>query len=136
MRKLFLTISLFLSIDAFAETTKKNVVLEVNFERNGKSHQYLISNSFTKKPEFIMTFKNEKKKPQTRKISQRQADLIKSDATRIIWENQYRKPSSIDKCRVYATVKTDSEKTRVCYENKVLVGQTFGFLNSLNSLFR
>jgi hypothetical protein len=136
MKSLLLVIPLFLSIEAFAGTAKKNVVLDVNFERNGKAHQYLITKGIGKKPDFLMIFVNEKKKTQTRKISQRQADLIKNDATRIIWENQYRKPSSSESCREYATVKTDAEKTRVCYENKALVGRTFGFLNSLNSIFK
>ena len=134
MKKLLLIIFASLSIEAMAVSAKKSVVLDVNFERNGKAHQYLITKSLSKKTEFVMIFTDEKKKTKSRKISQRQADLIKSDATRIIWENQYRKPSS-ESCREYARIKTDSEKTRICYESKSDVGRTFGFLNSLNKVF-
>ncbi len=128
------SISLSISIESMA-VSSKIVVLDVNFERNGKVHKYLIVKSVGKKSDFIMTFMDEKKKQKSKKISQRQADLIKSDATRIIWENQYRRSSSSESCREYAMIRTESEKTRICYENKSDVGRTFGFLNSLNSIF-
>ncbi len=135
MKKIVIACLFLLSTSAVAESSKKSVVLDVNFERNGKSHQYFITKNIGKKTDFVLNFIDEKRKPKSRKISQRQADLIKSDATRIIWENQFRKPASSESCREYAMIKTDSEKTRICFENKVSVGRTFGFLNSLNKVF-
>ena len=136
MKKLIIVSSLLFSLSTLAEVVNKNLMLEVNFEANKKSHQYLVTKISGKKPEYIISFKNEKNKTRSRKISQRQAELIKNDATRIIWENQYRKPSSTDSCREYVNIKTDSEKTRVCYENRASTGRAFGFLNSLNSIFK
>ncbi len=136
MRNLFFSILIIFSFELMAKNLKKNTILHVNFEKNGKTHKYLIEQINSKKPEFLMSFVNEKNKTQTKKVSKRQVDLLRGDATRIIWKNQYRKPSSNINCREYAVINTDLEKTRICYENKISVGRTFGFLNSLNRFFQ
>ena len=131
MRTIIIFIALFISFEANAKT-QTSTMLEVRFERNRKPHLYLITKSLVKKPVYTLTFTNEKRQIKNRRISQSQAELIKNEATRIIWENQYRKPASTDSCREYMSLKTDSEKTRICYENKISTGRAFGFINSLN----
>lgn len=119
------------SFGAFAKT-KQTAILEVSFERAKKSHVYKIVKSASKKSEYNLLFTDEKRKTKSHRLSQRQAEQIKNEATRIIWENQYRKPASTDSCREYMTIKTDLEKSRICYENKASVGRAFGFINSLD----
>ncbi len=136
MKKFFVVISLVLAAGALAGPTQKKTVLEVNFERSNKRHTYLITSSVSKKPSFTLSFQNEKKKMKSLSISERQTELIKNQATRIIWGNQYRKPASVEDCREYLSIKTDLDKTRVCYENKVATGESFWFLNSLNQMFK
>jgi hypothetical protein len=136
MKNLFLVVTILVSFHAVASAARKKVVLDVNFERSGKGHHYFITETYGKKPDFVMTFINEKRKVKTLKLSQAQALAMKRDAVSIIWENQYRKPSSSENCLEYARIKTDSEKTKICYENKTAVGRAFGYLNALNSVFR
>lgn len=131
MRTIVIFLALFISFGASAKV-KTSTMLEVSFERNKKSHLYLVTKSLVKKPVYTLIFTNEKRQIKNRRISQSQAELIKNEATRIIWENQYRKPASTESCREYMSLKIDSEKTRVCHENKISTGRAFGFLNSLN----
>lgn len=131
MRILVLFTVIVFSFGASAKT-KQATVLEVNFERAKKTHTYKIIKSVSKKTEYSLLFTDEKRKTKSHKLSQRQADQIKNEATRIIWENQYRKPAAADSCREYMNIKTDSEKSKICYENKAAVGRAFGFISSLD----
>lgn len=131
MRTLMLFAIIIFSFGASAKT-KQATVLEVNFERAKKNHTYKIMKAVSKKTEYSLLFTDEKRKTKSHKLSQRQAEQIKNEATRIIWEVQYRKPASTDSCREYMSIKTDLEKTRICYENKTAVGRAFGFINSLD----
>lgn len=132
MRTIVIFIALYISLVTSAKV-KTSTILEVSFERNGKFHFYQITKRLLKTPVYTLIFTNEKRQIKNRRLSQSQAELIKNEATRIIWENQYRIPASTKSCREYMRLKTDSEKTRICYENKVSTGQAFGFIHSLNT---
>lgn len=128
--KVFLLVILF-SFGAFAKT-RPSAILEVKFERAKKTHIYKIIKSASKRADYKLLFTDEKRKTKSVGLSQGQAEQIRNAATRIIWENQYRRPAAIAKCREYLTIKTDLEKSIICHENRVAVGRAYGFINSLD----
>jgi hypothetical protein len=131
--KAFGIILILLSASIAGAKGKSSTLLEVGFTHDKKVHQYFLTKTSAKTPVFTLSFKDEKRKLMTRQISQSQANFITGEATRLIWENQYRKPATSDNCHPYVDLKTDVDKTRICYENRALTARAFGFLNSLNA---
>lgn len=137
MRKSILIAILFCSIGATAAKTQTKDLLEVTFERGSKTHRYTISSVIkNKKRNYVLSFINEKKKVRTHQLTSKQYEAIKNEATRIIWDNQFRKPASYENCKEYLSLKTADEKARICYQNVSTTGKSFGFLNSLNYFFQ
>jgi hypothetical protein len=132
MKSLSFLVGLMFSLNALA-ATKSSPLLEVNFEKDKKTHQYLITQKAGQQAGYVLSFKDEKHRVKSREISRHQAELIKDEATRIIWENQYRKSASSGECREYMNLKTDLDNTKICYQNPVAVGRAFGFINSLHA---
>lgn len=135
MKSLFFTIFIIIlcSIGSAKELLPtKDSVLFVIFETRGKIHFYTL---ISEKGKNILKFTDERKKVFTKQISLSQRNILTNEATRIIWNSQYRKPSSLsDVCHEYATIQTLVEKAKICYENKMATGQAFGFLNELHSV--
>ncbi len=136
MIKLISVAVLLLSFRTFAEPSTPDLLLDISFEKNHMHHRYSIKEVFDKGSTYVLSFTDERQKTQSMKISEDQARSIKNRATRIIWENLYRKPASSTNCLVYVTLKTDSEQTKICKDNAVLVGESYGFLNALRGAFR
>ncbi|GEM_PF-3856707 len=131
MKKIMIILTfLFSATSTFAQP----YLLEVHFEKNKLEHQYLIKKDPQKDNKYIFTFVNEKREIKNKHITSGQFEQIKNEANRLLWENQYRNPSSFDKCKEYMTLKIGNEKTRVCQQNINLTGKSYGFLNSLHNL--
>ena len=124
---------LLISFSAPAEVKKS--LLQVNYQRNGVKHTYEIFPTLTKKSSFSLAFTNQKNLTKSKELSEREMLQFKNEATRIIWENDFRRSIPKSRCQPYVTIVTPEEKTRVCMENKSAVGRALGFLNSLNQRF-
>lgn len=135
MRQLIFASCLLFGLHTTAAENKKILLMEVRFGQTNSDHKYLMTKTLGKNPSYSLFFKNEKGVSQQKSLGPRQAEIIRAEATQLIWENQYRSPSSMDVCHEYATIKTDQEKTKICLENRNATGKAFGFLNSLNGLF-
>jgi len=114
---------------------KTNSLLEVNFEKGNKAHRYSVAPDSKKKNSYVISFVNEKRKIKNKQISANQFESIKNEATRIIWENQYRKPASFENCKEYMNLRLNVDKVRICQQNVRMTGKSFGFLNSLHHIF-
>lgn len=130
MKFLVLLLLLITTTGVAAEST--NILLEVRFKRDQDKHTYKLSEK--SKDQFVFTF-DDGKEIKNLSLTKSEADNIKTDATRIIWENQYRAKKQKN-CSEYVTLKTPSDRAVVCKENTVIVGKAFGFLNRLNQMFQ
>lgn len=131
MKKLVAVLVLTFSSQAFAKG--QQIVTDITFKKGSTLHKYTLVNEGKKG--FKLVFKANRKKPIVKSVSNRQADLIRSEATRIIWNSEYRKPASMPRCSDYVQIKADAEKTNVCVENFRASGMAYGLLNALGREF-
>lgn len=125
---------LIFGVSAFAQNKSKTLA-EVSFEDGTKHHKYLLL-SEGDKPVFKLLFQENRKKPRAKSLSKSQADFIQNEATRIIWNSQYRKPANSQSCTEYANIGSNGDKTRVCSENEKATAMSYGLLNIMSQLFQ
>lgn len=130
MRKIIFAF-LLLSSTCFA---KGEPLVKIAFKRAPDLHEYTLIQE-GKTSEYKLVFQENRKKPETETISKAQAEFIKSETTRIIWNSEYRKPNTPG-CSEYANISSGTEKSTVCAENKKATGMAYGLLNSLSQIFQ
>lgn len=132
MKKMvFSALLIFASATCFA---KGEPLVKIAFKRGPNLHQYTLTQE-GKTPVYKMVFQENRKKPETETISKAQAEFIKNETTRIIWNSEYRKPKTPG-CSEYANISSGTEKSTVCEENKKATGMAYGLLNSLSQIFQ
>lgn len=141
MMKPFMILSLafhfLFSTQVLASKAKSDVLLDVSFEQTKVNHKYTLEKTLEKEPAYTLIFKDKNKKAERLKVSRTQAELILNEATRIIWDSQYRHPAkAAAPCQIYMRLNTKNEKAKICRENPVLTGRSYGFLNSLHGLLK
>lgn len=109
-------------------------IFEVNISKGKHSHNYKVTSSSNKKGLYVLSFTDEKKKVHKKTLTASEFDVMRSRATKLLWQNQYRSPAM--ECQEYMSLRVGSDKTRVCRTNALMVGRSMGFLNSLNKRFR
>jgi hypothetical protein len=134
MKKIFFFIFL-LNFSGLSYANSEQVIAITTFKNNSSFHQYTLLKD-QKKSAFELVFKDIQKMPIARTISTAQAELIKNEATRIVWNAEYRKPANNPLCSKYANISLGTEKTNVCAENQKATGMAYGFLNSLANIIK
>lgn len=100
------------------------------------NHRYTLLKQVNN-PHYILIFK-EGKQVRKRKLNLYQAQGLLQIATQITWSSKYRKPAMQLKeasCHTYALLQSGSTQTKVCTEDTVNTGKTFGLLNQMYRLF-
>ena len=130
--KIVILFVFFSSFSLWSEKISIKKQLEVHFTKSHQTHRYILANQGDR---YSISFKDDKKKVQTRPLSPVLAKKIESEGVRILWENKYRNPTFFANCVSYVKIKTQNNKTTICAQNGAMVGRSFGFLNSLYKLF-
>lgn len=133
MKKILFALIMMAASTALAKK-KPETLAEVYFKGKDIQHKYTLLKT-GKTPVFKLVFYENKNKPREKVLSKSQANSIKGEATRIVWNSLYRKPASLKKCTPYASVVSGSDKADVCREDAKQTGPTFGLLNTLRSMF-
>jgi hypothetical protein len=107
----------------------------ITFKKDRSTHIYKLTKK-KKEPLFDLSFKINQQKAKIISVTKGEAAFIKNEATKIIWKQLAYIPKNKEKCTPYVTIKTDLDTATVCEENKKATGLAYGFLNSLNHLFR
>lgn len=128
---IFVITALMFSPQAFAN---EKIVTQLLFKNSSTSHRYTLVKE-SKKPAFKLIFQEDRKKPVAKLVSKSQADFIKNEATRIIWNSEYRKPANAQRCSEYVNIISGTEKANVCAENRKATAMTYGLLNSVSRIF-
>lgn len=129
---------LFISMAFVVADAKPQIqtVAEISFDHARKPHVYSLTKTVAQDPIYVLSFKDERGRVKKKDLSSSQASGIEGELSRIMWENQFRKPASVANCHSYAVLKMASEKTKICEENAPLTARTFGLLNSLHQMTR
>lgn len=132
MKKILFVIVIMVASAAFAK--KKETLAEVSFKSKESNHRYVLLKE-GKKPVFKLVFYENKNKPRTKVVSESEANSIRSETTRIVWDSLYRRSANVKKCTTYASIVSGPDKADVCLEDTKLTGRTYGLLNSLRAKF-
>lgn len=132
MKNLVLILALMFSAQSFAKGGQ--IVTDITFKNGSAFHRYTLVKE-NGKAGFKLIFIEDKKKPVAKLVSKSQADFVKNEATRIIWNAEYRKPANAQRCSEYVNISSGNEKANVCAENRKATAMTYGLLNSVSHLF-
>lgn len=130
----FIFVFVFL-MNANAAFAKDRPLAEVSVKQGSELHRFTLLVD-SAKPVYRISFQEGRARPKEKTVTKSQADYIRNEATRIIWNSEYRKPASAKTCSQYASVSSGDEKTKVCLENRKALAMSYGLLKTMSQIFQ
>ncbi len=132
--KLSILLTVMFALNQFAFANKTNqTTAEIYFKDSKIEHHYKLT--VDEKESFTLVFKEKGKAAKSKKLSKSTAIQIGSQANRILWQSEFRKPAKTESCTNFIKIISNDQKTNVCAENRKAAGMSYGFLNSLSRYF-
>lgn len=119
------------SLPAYA---KKVAIFDLVYKKANTHHRYILIKDTEKKGHTLRFVDGTKvvNKP----LSDYQAKNLQNYANHISWDSQYRKPTAVKNCTVFAQLKSRTSTAKVCTEDAVNTGKTFGLMNELYRIMK